>query len=211
MENTYQSEAILLQRVPQPNGEVLLLLYTLQGGLLKAFLPAHAQLLPLSLLAVEYIDRLGDFIQVRAWKALRPPPQAEGESFAQVLLRSQLLGEPAPALYLLLKLFLEQIDRGRAGALLSSFRLKVLRHEGVLNEEALCALCRRPLEDDHARYAGESFCVAHKPREALSFSAEEGEALRFLTRNRSLESLQEITLSSELCDKIAILFDHCYG
>lgn len=81
-----------------------------------------------------------------------------GLTIAGHLLSTQLPGKPAPALYQLTLSYLANLPRDPA-TLLASFRIKLLKHEGLLNLSPNCLYCDRP-----ALFLsrGESTCDKHR-------------------------------------------------
>ena len=98
-------------------------------------------------------------------------------SLAVALLKSQMPGKSAPALYHLFNAYLKQIPAfTHPPVLISSFYLKVLSHEGVLH-----------LQD-------------------LTATFQEQELLKEILLIRSFEKLKSITFRAALAEKIALYF-----
>ena len=70
--------------------------------------------------------------------------QAAGQ-LAQAILHSQLPGKPTPQLYLLFRAYFKQIHAFEDPAnLIVSFKLKLLKHEGLMALSPTCSLCDAP-------------------------------------------------------------------
>lgn len=120
--------------------------------------------------------------------------------------RSQSEHRPAPELYLLLDRYLEQLSVFRQPALaLSSFRLKLLSHEGLLHLPEHCFHCRARLEALHLSQ-GVGYCLQHAPAEALRVTEEEWQQLLVLAYSRSLKLLQTLEITPEWVQRIEQLF-----
>jgi len=126
-------------------------------------------------------------------------------SLAQAILQSQLPGKPAPSLYLLFRSFLKQVPLfDNHAALLASFRLKLLRHEGLIALSAECTHCA----DAPARFLhhGESVCIHHQTPPALSFNEEEWHTLAHLESTQQFSQLRSLNIPSRFPDLIAAYF-----
>lgn len=118
---------------------------------------------------------------------------------------SQLPGKPAPNLYKLLLKYLEGLrSLLNPKLLLTSFHLKLMRHEGILHLSSFCQTCQQPLSSLYFS-EGECFCATHSPKDALHFSTEETGVLYNLTYCRSLKELASLSFPSDLEKKIRLL------
>ena len=93
-------------------------------------------------------------------------------------------------------------QRGRA----ASFRLKLLRHEGLLGLPTQCSTCDTALTDLYL-VRGESFCRDHAKGGHLFFSEEEASQLLCLAFARTLADLHPIRLPPALNGRIKELFE----
>ncbi len=124
---------------------------------------------------------------------------------AQAILHSQLPGKPSPSLYLLFRSFLKQIPTfENHSLLLCSFRLKLLRHEGLIALTSECAHCSAT--PTLFLLQGESVCALHRAPDALSFTEQEWETLNLLEKTQHFSTLRTIGLPSRFPDLIASYF-----
>lgn len=125
---------------------------------------------------------------------------------AQAVLKSQLLHTPAPDLYKLLVWCLEKMPLMIDPYLLAAcFRLKLLRHDGLLNISATCASCAEPLEIYYLA-AGETFCSAHVPSQGVRLNSEELVQVFHLAHFGSLSEISAQKIPPPLREKVACLF-----
>jgi DNA repair protein RecO (recombination protein O) len=126
-------------------------------------------------------------------------------ALANAILTSQMPGKASPALYLLYRSCHQQVPLfPHPGALLASFYLKLLKHEGLLTISTRCSVCdSSPL----VLYEGESFCSRHSPpEEGIRFLPQEWELLLALSDAREFSSLKKLSVPSPLLHKITALF-----
>ncbi len=125
---------------------------------------------------------------------------------AKAILETQMPHKPAGTLFELLHCYLSKIPSCiDPNALAASFRLKILRHDGLLHLTPDCSICHSTLCDQHIA-EGQSYCGDHAPSGALTFTSIEMETLLLLTFSRSLSILAMTSLSTELQTKIVHLF-----
>lgn len=124
-------------------------------------------------------------------------------AIAQDLLKTQLPGKQAPALYELLTAYLKKLAQfPKPAHLAASFRLKLLLHEGLLSLNDTCASCAAPALHLHE---GQSYCHFHAPFPGVTFTPEEWESLHLLAYSRKFSSLEQ--LPSPPTGKISQLFE----
>ena len=125
---------------------------------------------------------------------------------AKILLESQYPGKSTPALYALFSCFLKQIPSfsGALASLSSSFLLKLLKHEGLLELAATCNVCCEKREI-HI-YGGEIYCKRHAPSGSLSFSEIEWKILELLAHTNSFTTLRQTGVENAFREKIEIYF-----
>jgi len=126
-------------------------------------------------------------------------------ALANAILTSQMFGKPAPALFALYKSYHKQVCYSADPApLLTSFYLKLLKHEGLLSISPDCASCK--VATAQSLHNGESFCSQHAEQGATSFSSSEWEAILTLDRAQRFSALRAIILPPLLLQKIQTLF-----
>lgn len=125
-------------------------------------------------------------------------------SLATAILTSQLPGKPAHALFTLYKLYHKHIAHFQEpDALIASFYLKLLKHEGLLSLSPTCASCDNP---SHRLREGESFCSQHSMANDIPFSLPEWDLLLALDNCSQFSILRSLSLSPHLAQKIHSLF-----
>jgi DNA repair protein RecO (recombination protein O) len=128
-----------------------------------------------------------------------PHLQAAGD-ICLGLLKTQLPGKPAPALYQLTLSYIKRIPAFKdPKALVASFFLKLLKHEGVLSERENCIYCNAPVThlSDH-----EMVCALHANVQSTFLSEEERRQFFVLLEARGFSILETIRLSDELFSTI---------
>lgn len=121
------------------------------------------------------------------------------------ILTSQLPGKPTPALYQLFSTYFKHISTFQDPTpLISSFYLKLLKHEGLLELSPLCAACAAL--SAHALHEGESYCHHHSPSGAAHFTEQEWAILLGLTHAQHFQQVRSIALSTKLTNFISDYF-----
>lgn len=129
-------------------------------------------------------------------------------SLAHAILHSQLPGKPSSALYHLFKAFLKQVPTFENQApLLASFRLKLLRHEGLLYLSPTCTHCDQPAT---FLAEGESTCFDHQSSPSLAFNSQEWQLLTLLESTQQFSTLRTVNLPPHFPDLIASYFHSHY-
>ena len=124
---------------------------------------------------------------------------------AQALLASQIAAKPARELYALLLHYLAKLPQAKDPTAVSgSFRLKILRYEGLLNLAEECAKCQ---ERGLAIAEGECYCKRHAPPYATALNAIEKDILMKLAFTRHFPELAVLSLPNGLYLKIKELFN----
>lgn len=124
----------------------------------------------------------------------------------QTVLDSQPAQTPSPDLYALSASYLNKIATFSDPYLLaSSFRLKVLRHEGYLGINSVCAVCSIPLQTYYVS-AGQCYCAEHASPHGVILNDEEFTIVSILAYCQTFTQLNEIVFPSDLREKIKALF-----
>lgn len=120
---------------------------------------------------------------------------------------SQMDHKPAPLIYQLLVSYVEKIPLIKnLRSLETSYMLKILKHEGLININLHCCICQKPLKglsiarNDH-------YCSIHAPIHSIFFNEEETLTYMQLTACQSFSELEKIQTSEEFRLKIAHLFE----
>lgn len=120
--------------------------------------------------------------------------------------KALLPGKPAPNLFDLFDYFLNHMTLRNSKKILTSFYLKLLRHEGVFTLPAICSKCN---QNESILYfdQGSFFCKAHAPHRTLAFSNEELKLLKNILYSKSLLEITSFPLTKELTEKCKKLFE----
>lgn len=224
----FHAEGIVLKAIPFKERDKILTLFTQDSGVIKLYVKgsylksiAH-NILTMPLTVGEYFFTEGrselfhffDGSIIDQNLQVRGSLEALQLSYKMIsaLGLSQWPQKPAPQLYQLIAFFLKKLgEPQRHEVLLAAFLLKILRHEGVLQEvnqkKMSCSSCHTPLEAHRLRHGIESFCNAHAPSDALSFSLEEEISMLTLAGLRSFRDISMYPLSEILSNKIERLFN----
>jgi DNA repair protein RecO (recombination protein O) len=128
-------------------------------------------------------------------------------ALVKILTATQVELKPTPLLYELLICYLERLSQTKnVQNLISSFQLKILRHEGLFGLTPTCRQCNEDLIH-HYIVQGESYCKEHKPDQGLSLTAFEAQAVFTLAFSRSLPLIEESVMDLGLKEKIDWLFE----
>ena len=123
---------------------------------------------------------------------------------AKAILDSQLPHKQSSSLYMLLTTYLKKIPHiPSQDALIISFLLKLLTHEGLINLKETCSLCEEPAAYIHR---GETLCTHHAAMHAHSFSKEEFKTMQKLAFVKSFCELEKIDCVPCLKEKTMNLF-----
>lgn len=135
-----------------------------------------------------------------------------GCDLLKMIQTSQLPEKPAPQLYQLLIKCLQVLPEFPSPQILNAvFRLKLLKHEGLLTVTHCCEHCEKPLNDHYFLDAG-SFCGQHATSKSVHFTANEVQLIEFLVTNRSFcnlaECLTNLNPTSHFFRKVEYLSHH---
>ncbi|MEM1283505.1 MAG: DNA repair protein RecO [Chlamydiota bacterium] len=125
---------------------------------------------------------------------------------ASVLHATLMPGKGVPLLFDLFKCYLDQLTKSEGSPpIVSSFILKLLRHEGVFTLPLHCMECQEQLDAFSACDCG-FFCSRHAPDKTLSFSGEEQQILYLLMYSRQLSSIVEAPVNELFVRKVEALY-----
>lgn len=113
--------------------------------------------------------------------------------------------KPVPILYYLLLSYLKKLPTfSKPKVLFASFKLKLLKHEGLLSITEICNHCQK--RSARTLVEGESLCLTCAPHGSYPFSKEEWKALLVLFEARTFEAFLPLSLSDSLQKGIDICF-----
>lgn len=210
-----KTEGLLLQAIPCLGSQKILKVLTREGGLIS-LIAKKKSLLPMTnpFLIAEWIYKKGkgeihhlvdaslshDFSDLRCDFATI----AAAGQIAQDLLRSQYPEKAGSGPYLLTTAYLQKLPHfSSPEILISSFRLKLLMHDGLLALQNECANCGSQAT---SLLEGESYCTHHATNHSILFLPNEWESLHQLTYARHFQILKEIEIDPLLHEKIKKIF-----
>ena len=159
MPQSFQStDGIILRVIPFRDYDQILTLFTQGAGMIKVIYKSSRSkrkgvqglCIPLTRVEVIYQERNSEIFSchemalVDSYRTLRQKltDLEVACDLLQIIAGSQLLGKAAPQLYSLLCFYLERIPQTpNPWVLAMSFRLKLLKHEGVIAFPLICSEC----------------------------------------------------------------------
>lgn len=232
MSNVLQhTEGIILQMVPFRDHDQILTLFTHHVGILKLFFKGNSNIqrklqgpyAPFTVVEVIYREKNHELMSCHEISVIQSNYfLRQNLTFLEVagdLLKivqvSQINGKSAPLLYQLLRDYISRIPQMPDPWVLTlSFRLKVLKHEGLLSLPCFCTLCQMPILNAGYTHQAGWRCLSC-PRQELglwTYWIEEEILLAYhLTQCRYFHELKISSCSQELRRKIDLFFQDCFG
>lgn len=224
MSETFQRlEGIILKTIPFRDYDEILVVFTQEEGVVKALLKGarsrkrglQGLCSPLNHIEMIYCPGKGEIGSCREISCLNPYSTLRqrledllaGCDCLKALLQSQWTHKPAPKLYELLLKYLAFIPHvSNPQVLALSFRLKLLKYEGLLSFPLICSTCQQPLESHAFEWFNEMYCASHQPMGSKPFREEELLLMRDLTEAQRLSSLSLLHLPHVFNEKVEHLF-----
>jgi len=217
---TTQSEGIVLNSTPYQESNHITTLFTYELGLIRLFVRGTLRMRHHSHLIVTPLTR-GDFLLVQGRGSLfklrdgviTEPYLAFRESssklqtaceMARALLKTQYPHKASPVLYNLMVAYLDRLAHS-SDPLLTTFYLKLIKHEGLLATDGRCLECGR-LEDQIHWSSRGAYCADHAPYDAISLTREEWDLIQNLATARKFEEMNSIPPA--LQRKVALFFQN---
>jgi DNA repair protein RecO (recombination protein O) len=223
----FTTEGVVVNAIPFRNYDCILTLFTPNEGLIKFFFRGaysskkgngSGTTTPLSVVEIVYTKGRGDLYScveigvINHNLALRQNLgvlEAACEML-QTISTTQQPGKTAPELYQLLLMYLNKLPLVPSPqAIVGSFRLKLMRYEGMLALLSHCCACAQLLNDTWI-HENEAFCRAHTPAEALSLTREERGQVEQLAFSRDFAVLANVSITALLSQKICRLFNESF-
>ena len=216
-------QGIITQVVPFRNYDAIITLFTPEEGIAKffhkgAYSPKKhgggGAVTPLSVVEVIYTKGRGDMHPCSEVNVIDHHIGLRGQlstletacDLIHTIMATQQPGKSAPDLYRLLLIFLSRLSTSATPhTLAASFRLKLLRYEGLFAFLSHCSACAVELREAWV-YQSEAYCRSHTPPEALSFTEEERGIVELLTYGRDMNQLAALEITGLLSNKISRLF-----
>lgn len=212
---------IILQAITYKETDQILIAYTPIGMLKLSFKGALSKkrgggslTAPLQLVEFIYLKRDHEIHTCREitvehpFTALRLQLDflESGGEMAKALLSTQALEDKSPLLYNLFVYYLEHISKVLDPYLLAaSFKLKLLRHDGLLAIKPFCCCCQAPLKEIGV-FEGQPFCPQHTPENAIYFDEMDTLLLLECMYTKSMSNLMVLDATPLFLAKIRHLF-----
>jgi DNA repair protein RecO len=214
-----KTEGLLLQTIPYLSHQKILKILTSDAGLIT-LLAKNKSLQPFTqpFLIAEWVYTIGkgeihtlkDASLCQDLSELRESYSVISAAglIAQDLLKSQCPEKNGRGPYALAVAYFQKLPKSLSlEAMIASFRLKLLLHDGLLGLQNECVHCGAPaLSLDE----GGSYCHIHRSPHSTPFSVQEWELLHEITFARQFQSLQNIKIEQSLQKKIEQLFYSLY-
>lgn len=227
MSQVFQStEGIILRVIPFRDYDQILYLFTESEGLIKVIERGgrsksrgkQGLCSPLTRIEVIYSETKGEIFNCReitcmdSFSSLRKELLflEVGCDLLQVILSSQLIGREAPRLYALLLFYLRKIPQTAfPWVLAASFRLKLLKHDGLAVFPFTCSECQRILEQEAFIRDSESWCAHHQPSGSQAWACPELQMFYHLATCQNYSDISGYSISPWLQNQIRVFFDAC--
>lgn len=229
MVHTYQStEGIVVRATSYRDYDQIVSLFTAQAGLIKVMCYGsrsqrskfRSLCLPLTRLEIVYREKQGEIFECRDMSLIDSHASLKQHfhhidaacDLLHALNSSQMLGKEAPDLYALLIFYLKKIPLINDPWILAlSFRLKLLKYEGLLTCPFICDQCRQPLLQAAYFLESEWRCSEDRPTGALYLSEQELQLIYQLVSCQKYGDLTSIVLSLDLKAKIGHFFQEYWN
>jgi len=224
MSNSLQvTEGIISRVIPFRENDQIITIFSPDAGLIKVIYKKKRNLkaglerlcAPLSRVEVVYSERQGEIFNCSEMTCIETFPNLRKDllfleaacDMLQVVSLSQMPGKEAKQLYALLLFFLKKIPQSLyPWTLAASFRLKLLKHDGLMYFPMTCLECGLFLEEEAYTQECECFCSLHKPENGLVWNQEELLHLNQLALLQNFSELSSIQLDEQLFNRIRALF-----
>jgi DNA repair protein RecO (recombination protein O) len=120
------------------------------------------------------------------------------------------MGKSAPQLYSLLCYYLKKIPQmANPWLLAASFRLKLLKHDGLARFPFKCSECGKCLDDEAFIYGSEGWCRAHHFEKSQTWDSIELQTVYHLANSQSFKEICLLDVQPKLQGKITVFFKAC--
>ncbi len=221
-----KTEGIILHLIPYRDAHQIVILFTEDAGLIKIMCYGSLSqkskwrgiCRALTQVEVVYREKQGEIFEckdltlINSYDTLRQNyNQMEAAcDLLYALNQSQLPGRVSPKLYALMIYYLGKIPTIKDPWILSlSFRLKLLRHDGVLDYPFMCHECGEPLLCEAYYAQHEIFCAQHACAHACFFKQEDLQLIYLLTACQSYNDLITVQLPTDFKMKVFTFFEDC--
>lgn len=222
----HSTEGIILRVIPFQDYHQIVSIFTPEAGLIKVLhkgsrtqrKSGKSLCMPLTKVEVSYREKKGEIFGCHELNCLEIFPDLRKElcfleagcDLLQVILDSQLMGKEAPLLYALLYAYLKKIPHtANPWLLAASFRLKLLKHDGLICFPFTCAECGDVLQNEAYLRDSEGWCGIHRPKGCTGWNLAELQTVYRLAESQSYKEISLLEISSSLLAKITLFFTKC--
>lgn len=220
------TQGIILRVISFRENDQILSLFTPDEGLIKVIYKRNqsrrwggqGHCMPLTQVELVYREKKGEIFQCYEITYLPALLSLRKEllflnvacDLLQAILSSQLIGKAAPQLYALLSFYLKKIPIiTNPWVLAASFRLKILKHDGLIFFPLTCCECSQLLHGEAFTRGGEKWCVVHRPVDSQAWDFTELQTIAGLAACQSYQEMCLYSVSFHLQNKISTFFDAC--
>lgn len=217
------TEGIILQVIPYGEYDQILIVFTPDRGVIKLFFKASRSkrrgvqglCAPLTHIEIVYSERNSELFSCREIKLIDSYHYLRAKlvflevacDLLQIVSQSQLVCKPAPLLYELLHFYLKKIPHiPDAWALSLSFRLKLLKHEGLVTIPFRCSECQTPIVKESYLNDTEWYCELHRKSTFQFWEEDELYLLYHLSLCQNYRQLALCSISAALGEKTKTYF-----
>lgn len=221
-----QTEGIILRVIPFRDYDQIITLFTQDVGVLKVLYKGSRSkrrgvqgiCLPLTRVEVIYREKNSEIFSCQEMALLESYSHLRKElkflnvacDLLQVVATSQLVGKAAPLLYALLCFYLAKVPVIQDPEVLAmSFRLKLLKHEGLATYPFCCSMCQCDLHSEGYSYDAEWWCKEHQLKGSAYWHADELQLLYQLALCQHYQEISSCQLPPILQDRIKGFFESC--
>ncbi len=221
-----QTEGIILRAISFRDYDQILTLFTSDAGIIKVIYKGSRSkrrgvqglCIPLTKVELVYREKRGEIFSCQEMTLVESFSYLRKKllhleiacDLLQALLVSQLVGKAAPRLYALLSFYLEKIPQiSNPRTLAVSFRLKLLKHDGLVAFPFMCGECQQFLQTVAYTQGSEGWCANHQPNGSRVWEQQELQQLYRLAMCQNYREICAEEVSFELQDKVARFFEVC--
>ena len=226
MSHTFQTtEGLILRVIPFKDYDQILVLFT-EKGLIKVIEKGGRSksrgkkglCTPLTQVELIYSERRGEIFCCHEIHCLDSFTILRQEllflevasDFLQALLTSQLPGKEAPQLYALLLFYLKKIPLTASPWILAtSFRLKLLKHDGLSVFPFICFECGSTLEQEAFVREADCGCILHQPQASRVWVVADLQKMYQLATCQNYRELNGCDISQQLQNQVRLYFEAC--
>ncbi len=212
-----RAEGVVLKTLPYQENQHIVTVFSREMGLLSFFVRKSQPMLTTPLTRATFVYRAKptkSLYPLKEGALLDPYLDLRSDygrldaacAMARALLATQAPLKPAPDLYALFVRFLNEIEKGEhLEALVSSFLLKTLKHEGLSAYSEECDACGAPLTEAH--FLNDTVhCSEHAPMGSIGFDEGERAHLLLLSASKAMGEITSCSPGKLLREKVEGLF-----